>query len=244
MDSKAFYGAFLAPVLMLMAVNVVIFLMVMKEIYNIPHMCEKANRLSHFRATVSVFVLLGLNWLFAGLAATVGTLVLHYLFTITCSFQGLFIFLLHGIIKKDFQEAWRMFTTKNRVMEMFRSSSLGTTGKTMSFFSEFRVCGSSTGKSYLAERWGRRGFWDWDPSELPSIVNLETMKPRLRIFTEQCTDYRLYSPFWFNNLLLMTYLECMQYHAFSWCTNLKKKTHLIKFLKGVRISLHVWRRLR
>jgi len=136
MDSKAFYGAFLAPVLMLMAVNVVIFLMVMREIYNIPHNCEKANRLSHFRATVSVFVLLGLNWLFAGLAATVGTLVLHYLFTITCSFQGLFIFLLHGIIKKDFQEAWRMFTTKNRFMEMFRSSSLGTTGKTMSLSSQ------------------------------------------------------------------------------------------------------------
>ncbi|KAJ7388134.1 hypothetical protein OS493_039599 [Desmophyllum pertusum] len=56
------------------------------------------------------------------LAAIVGTLVFHYLFTITCSFQGLFIFLLHGIIKKDFQDAWRMLTTKNRVMEMKFSS--------------------------------------------------------------------------------------------------------------------------
>ena len=90
MDSNVFYGAFLAPVLVLMAVNVNIFLLVMKEIYNIPNMREKANRLSHLRATVSVFVLLGVNWLFAGLAATVGTLVSRYLFTITCSFQGLF----------------------------------------------------------------------------------------------------------------------------------------------------------
>ena len=134
MDADAFYGAFLAPVLLLMVVNVFIFLAVMKEIYNIPHMCEKTNRLSHFRATVSVFVLLGLNWLFAGLAATVGTLVFHYLFTITCSFQGLLIFLLHGIIKKDFQEAWYMLTTKNRVMEMIRTSNLGT--KTMSISSQ------------------------------------------------------------------------------------------------------------
>ena len=134
MDADAFYGAFLAPVLLLMVINVFIFLAVMKEIYNIPHMCEKTNRLSHFRATVSVFVLLGLNWLFAGLAATVGTLVFHYLFTISCSFQGLLIFLLHGIIKKDFQEAWRMFTAKNRVMEMIRTSSLGT--KTMSISSQ------------------------------------------------------------------------------------------------------------
>ena len=135
MNANAFYGAFLAPVLLLMAVNVIIFLVVMKEIYKIPHMCEKANRLSHLRATVSVFVLLGLNWLFAGLAATVGTLVLHYLFTITCSFQGLFIFLLHGVMKKDFQDVWRMLTAKNRVMQIFRSSSLVTSGKIISFSS-------------------------------------------------------------------------------------------------------------
>lgn len=137
MDADAFYGAFLAPVLLLMAVNAFIFLAVMKEIYNIPHMCEKANRLSHFRATVSVFFLLGLNWLFAGLAAIVGTLLFHYLFTITCSFQGFVIFLLHGILKKDFQEAWRLFTTKNRVMEMIRTSSFGTQmSKTLSMSSQ------------------------------------------------------------------------------------------------------------
>ena len=133
MDADAFYGSFLAPVLLLMVINCFIFLAVMKEIYNIPHMCEKTNRLSHFRATVSVFILLGLNWLFAGLAATVGTLVFHYLFTITCSFQGFLIFVLHGIIKKDFQDAWCMLTTKNHVMEMIRSSSLGT--KSMSIAS-------------------------------------------------------------------------------------------------------------
>ncbi|KAJ7393446.1 hypothetical protein OS493_006420 [Desmophyllum pertusum] len=46
MDQDAFYGAFLAPVLLLMVVNAIIFIVVMKEIYNIPHMCEKANRLS------------------------------------------------------------------------------------------------------------------------------------------------------------------------------------------------------
>ena len=125
-DAGAFYGAFLAPVLFLMVINAFIFLAVMKEIYNIPDMCEKTKRLSHLRATVSVFVLLGLNWLFAGLAAIVGTLVFHYLFTITCSFQGVLIFVLHGIMKKDFQDAWRMLTTKNRVVEMIRSSSRGT----------------------------------------------------------------------------------------------------------------------
>ena len=124
MDAYAFYGAFLSPVLLVMIINVVIFVIVMKEIYKITQVPEKLNRLSHFRATVSVFVLLGLNWIFAGLAATVGTIVFHYLFTITCSFQGLFVFILHGAIKNDFREAWRVLTTKNRVFETIHSSSL------------------------------------------------------------------------------------------------------------------------
>ena len=116
MNEEAHYGAFLAPVLLLMAVNVAIFIVVMKEIYSLPCKCEKSNRLPHLRATISVFVLLGLNWLFAGLAAIVGTLVFHYLFTITCSFQGLFIFLLHGIIKTDFRDAWRALTPRNHML--------------------------------------------------------------------------------------------------------------------------------
>ena len=135
MNATTFYSAFLAPVLLLMAVNFTIFLVVVKEIYNIPRKCEKSKRLSHFRATASVFVLLGLNWLFAGLVAIVGTLVFHYLFTITCSFQGLFIFLFHGIIKTEFRDAWLFFTSKNRVMEMFRSGSLVTVRKTFSLSS-------------------------------------------------------------------------------------------------------------
>ncbi|KAK2556557.1 Adhesion G-protein coupled receptor G6 [Acropora cervicornis] len=135
MNEEAYYGAFLAPVLLLMAVNVTIFVVVMKEIYKLPRMREKSNRLPHLRATISVFVLLGLNWLFAGLAAIVGTLVFHYLFTITCSFQGLFIFLLHGIIKTDFRDAWRALTSKNRVVEILRSRSLVTFSKSLSLSS-------------------------------------------------------------------------------------------------------------
>ena len=135
MKEEAYYGAFLAPVLLLMAVNVTIFVVVMKEIYNLPRMREKSNRLPHLRATISVFVLLGLNWLFAGLATIVGTLVFHYLFTITCSFQGLFIFLLHGIIKTDFRDAWRALTSKNRVVEMLRSRSLVTFSKSLTLSS-------------------------------------------------------------------------------------------------------------
>ncbi|XP_032219491.1 adhesion G-protein coupled receptor G2 [Nematostella vectensis] len=124
MQQDAFYGAFLAPVLLLVVGNTVVFVFVMREIYRMPHLHEKRSRVAQFRASISVFVLFGLNWVFAGLAATTPTLVMQYLFTITCSFQGFMIFILHGLMKKDFREAWKLGFGENRVTETFRGSSL------------------------------------------------------------------------------------------------------------------------
>ena len=107
MDEYSYYGAFLTPVLLLMLLNTVAFVMVMREVLKIPHKQEKSKKMGHFRASLSIFVLLGLNWLFAGLAATNSSVVFWYLFNITCSFQGFLIFVMHGIIKKDFQEVGR-----------------------------------------------------------------------------------------------------------------------------------------
>ena len=108
----------MAPITLLMVINFSVFIIVMREIYKVPrHHREKTNRLGQFRATIAVSSLLGLNWVFAGLAAADGHVVLQYLFTITCSFQGCVIFILHGIVKKDFREAWKRFSTTNRVMQ-------------------------------------------------------------------------------------------------------------------------------
>lgn len=128
LEGEAFYGAFLVPVLFLMLINACVFVIVMREIYKIPRQhSEKSNRLAQVRATVAVFTLLGLNWVFAGLAATDDNLAFQYLFTITCSFQGFFIFVLHGIIKKDFREAWKLLSANNRVMQVLSSSLAGKT---------------------------------------------------------------------------------------------------------------------
>lgn len=124
MKRDAFYYALLVPVLLLVIVNTVFFVIVMREIFKMPQAHEKRSKMASFRATISVFILLGLNWIFAGLASTSPTLVLQYLFTITCSFQGFVIFVMHGILKKDFQEAWKLLSTQNRVMEMIRSSQM------------------------------------------------------------------------------------------------------------------------
>lgn len=94
----------------------------MREIFKMPQAHEKHSKMAQFRATVSVFTLLGLNWIFAGLAAATPIHVFQYLFTVTCSFQGFFIFILHGLLKKDFRDAWGLLKTKNRVMQILRSS--------------------------------------------------------------------------------------------------------------------------
>lgn len=122
MEEESYYGAFLAPVLLLMLLNTVAFIVVMREILKIPRKQEKSQKMAHFRASLSIFVLLGLNWIFAGLAATDTSLVFWYLFTITCSFQGFLIFVMHGIIKKDFQEVWKALTYTNRVLDALRTS--------------------------------------------------------------------------------------------------------------------------
>jgi len=102
--------------------NTIIFIIVMREIFKMPQGHEKHSKMSQFRATVSVFILLGLNWIFSGLAAATPLLVFQYLFTITCSFQGFFIFIFHGVMKKDFRDVWGLLSTKNRVMGLLRSS--------------------------------------------------------------------------------------------------------------------------
>ena len=101
-----------------MVINLSVFIVAMRESYKVPqNHTEKTNRLGHFCATAAISFLLGLNWVFAGLAAADGHVVLQYLFTITCSFQGCTIFILYGIVKKDFREAWKRFPTINPVMQ-------------------------------------------------------------------------------------------------------------------------------
>ncbi|XP_046549122.1 adhesion G-protein coupled receptor G2-like isoform X3 [Haliotis rubra] len=63
--------------------------------------------MTQLRGAVGVVILLGLTWVFAVFAIDRASIVFYYLFAITNSLQGLFIFIFYCIFKKDALTAWR-----------------------------------------------------------------------------------------------------------------------------------------
>ncbi|XP_059154611.1 adhesion G-protein coupled receptor G2-like [Physella acuta] len=60
-----------------------------------------SSAISNFRATASLFILLGLTWIFAFCAIGKFRIVFNYLFAIFNSFQGLFIFTFYCMLKQE-----------------------------------------------------------------------------------------------------------------------------------------------
>ncbi len=93
--------------LAVIAINFVVFIMVMRSIFRAPRrknarttealdLSQKiADLKKGFKATVSFFCILGVTWVFGALAAGDAAVAFVYLFAIFNGFQGVFIFLFH-----------------------------------------------------------------------------------------------------------------------------------------------------
>ena len=115
--SGAFWGAFLAPVLLIMVFNVIIFVCVIFVL--IRHIRGTAarskqkmeyNKVAQLMFRIGgVMSLFGLTWLFAILTVSVHGLreTFQILFVIFNSFQGFFIFLFFCVLNKEALESWR-----------------------------------------------------------------------------------------------------------------------------------------
>lgn len=113
----AFFGAFLAPIIVVMIFNVVIFIRVI--IVMIRHTRDSAARqhksvskqtIVRLMISISgVMFLFGLTWMFAILTFSVNGLreTFQTLFVVFNSFQGLFMFIFICILNKDVLESWR-----------------------------------------------------------------------------------------------------------------------------------------
>ena len=117
-DARAFWGAFLAPILAVMLFNLIIFVCVIvvlirKHIKRSKEFGKKRvdNKLflRLFVGISGVMFLFGLTWLFATLSISVQVLreIAQILFTLTNSFQGLFIFLFLCVISSDARDEWK-----------------------------------------------------------------------------------------------------------------------------------------
>ena len=59
------------------------------------------------RAAVSLSVVFGFCWLLAGISTFTTNPFVTYAFVILSSFQGLFIFIFHGIGKQELRDSWK-----------------------------------------------------------------------------------------------------------------------------------------
>ncbi|XP_045123010.1 LOW QUALITY PROTEIN: uncharacterized protein LOC123511299 [Portunus trituberculatus] len=114
MSSTAFKYAFVPPLAATMAVNLVLFVLIIHavtcgRVRVTSTLSERQLRLTQLRMAISVFFLLGFTWVFGLLSTWRPSVVLSYLFCISNTLQGFFIFLFHVFRERDARRLWRDF---------------------------------------------------------------------------------------------------------------------------------------
>ncbi|XP_078699059.1 adhesion G-protein coupled receptor G6-like isoform X1 [Branchiostoma floridae x Branchiostoma belcheri] len=110
LQPNAFYGAFLAPVCLVLLLNCVMFGLVIRQLVggaaNEFKKADKVETTTKLRGAIGLVILLGLTWVLAIFAIAEASLTFSYLFAIVNSLQGMFIFVFHCVLKKDVQNHW------------------------------------------------------------------------------------------------------------------------------------------
>ncbi|XP_038147041.1 adhesion G-protein coupled receptor G2 [Cyprinodon tularosa] len=110
----AFYVGVVAYFLLIFVLCLVVFIVVMVQLYRIkkqnPHN-QSPNRsaMTDMRSIIGLVLLLGLTWGFALFAWGDAKLPFIYLFTIFNSLLGLFVFIFHCAVKENVRRMWRMY---------------------------------------------------------------------------------------------------------------------------------------
>ncbi|XP_012553637.1 adhesion G-protein coupled receptor G4 isoform X1 [Hydra vulgaris] len=106
-----FYFAVLLPVCLILIVNFVVLIITMlslsKRVKAGKEVTATKNYLSQIRIAFICATLLGLSWLFAVLAIKDLSVIFQWIFCITTSLQGFFIFIFNILRKKDVMNEWR-----------------------------------------------------------------------------------------------------------------------------------------
>ena len=108
-----FFGGCLAPIALVLLINIIIFILVVRQLHsfytgkNLDKTIRRSTSI-RLKGVVGLLVLLGLTWLFAIFAVGgVANLIFNYLFVICNASQGLFLFLFNCLGKADVRKAWR-----------------------------------------------------------------------------------------------------------------------------------------
>ena len=142
---NAFYFGVVIPVAVILLGNTVTLVIVM---YKLHQEVKKRTRklfegnsksdtsivVSDIRIAFSCNIILGITWIFALLAVGKATMVFQWLFCLSNTLQGFFIFLFHTLRNEDVRNTWskqlRMYIPKKLLMERSNEeSSENTRGK-------------------------------------------------------------------------------------------------------------------
>ncbi|XP_052814790.1 latrophilin-like protein 1 isoform X2 [Mya arenaria] len=120
--------AFIIPIAVVILANLIVFTLVMCNLFRrkkntmISNQSERKMAFLHFQAAVSIFVILGLTWVFGFMTVDDTRIVFHYLFALFNAFQGLFVFLFFTLREKQIRNAWRKLCCPKSVYKSATSS--------------------------------------------------------------------------------------------------------------------------
>ncbi len=111
-DGPVLWAAFLAPVGVVILINLALFAMILRVILRLPQythlqkeQTERAVTLTRaFKAFTVLLPVMGGTWVLAYLTIKNDLVFLHYLFTLGCSLQGLLIFIFHFALDHQVQQ--------------------------------------------------------------------------------------------------------------------------------------------
>ena len=104
MKGLAFQVAFLAPVVLILIVNLLAFILIFRSLLSSGSKVaadKKATGWQHARRGSAILTVLGLTWLFGVLAVRDAKLVFQYLFCIFNSVQGLLVFIFYCVLSSE-----------------------------------------------------------------------------------------------------------------------------------------------
>ncbi|KAK3085169.1 hypothetical protein FSP39_025425 [Pinctada imbricata] len=112
LSTNAFFGAFLAPVCAMLIFNFIVFVLVLRKIMGNSgkklNKSDKTRTSQRLRRAFTLVSLFGLTWIFAVFATDGAGIIFQYLFAISNSLQGFFIFIFNILLNKAAILQWKM----------------------------------------------------------------------------------------------------------------------------------------
>ncbi|XP_060069892.1 uncharacterized protein LOC132549924 [Ylistrum balloti] len=141
MSLQPFYYAFALPVGLVILINIIVFILVIVNILRRPaglqsNQSERKRALMNFWAAISIFVLLGLTWIFGYMAIEDARIPFQYIFTICNAFQGFFIFLLFITRDPQVRKEWTAMCCEKKKDHTRYDSTTGSRSKDATAFSD------------------------------------------------------------------------------------------------------------